>query len=152
MAGKNSYEKDAKHLELLEAEIAKADEEIRKRQEAVSEKRAEARRIRARLKYAERRNQAADLRDRCAEKDAEIERLREEITALKNSAVTQNRGTAEVIADAENMAGKTLTEGQKAIEMLAAARAASRSNENASAPNTREPYMQQSDDSIGQLF
>lgn len=151
MSGKDSHEKDSKRLEMLEAEIAKADEEIRKRQEAVSEKRAEARRIRARLKYAERKNQAAVLRDSCAEKDAEIERLREEITALKNSSSVQNHEDEETMTSAENRAGKTLTEGEKAIEMFAA-RAASRSNENPLAPDRRDPYTQQSDDAVGPLF
>lgn len=152
MSGKDSNEKDSKRLEMLEAEIAKADEEIRRRQEAVSEKRAEARRIRARLKYAERKNQAAVLRDSCAEKDAEIERLREEITALKNSTSVQNRGSAAGIANAEITADDSLTEGQKTIEMLAARAAAERHSENPLAPDKREPYMQESDDAIGPLF
>lgn len=152
MAGKDSHEKDSKRLEQLEAEIAKADEEIRQRQEAVSEKRAEARRIRARLKYAERKNQAADLRSRCAEQDAEIERLREEITALKNSSAMQNHGTGEGKTGAETTAGRTLADGQKAIEMLAARTAAERHSKSALVPDAREPYVQEADDAVGQLF
>lgn len=152
MASSSTLEKDSKRLEMLEAEIEKADEEIRRRQEAVSEKRAEARRIRARLKYAERKNQESALRDSCAEKDAEIERLRAEISTLKNSSSVQNRDGGEARTSAENRAAKTLTEGEKTIELLAARAAATKRSENALAPDTRDPYTQEADDAIGQLF
>lgn len=152
MAGKDSHEKDSKRLEMLEAEIAKADEEIRKRQEAVSEKRAEARRIRARLKYAERKNQAAVLRDSCAEKDAEIERLREEISALKNSPSVQIHSNEEGRTSAEIMADDTLTDTQKLMEVAEQARAEARRSENALVPDARDPYVQESTDAVGQLF
>lgn len=152
MAGKDSNEKDSKRLEMLEAEIAKADEEIRRRQEAVSEKRAEARRIRARMKYAERKNQAAVLRDSCAEKDAEIERLREEISALKKSSGVQNRKDAEGRTSDEIMADDALTPTQKLMAVAEQARAEARHSENALMPDTREPYVQESTDAVGQLF
>ena len=152
MSDKNTREKDSKRLEQLEEEIAKADDEIRRRQESVSEKRAEARRIRARLKYSERKNQAAELQGRCESQQAEIERLREEISALKNSASVQNRGNGGGSAGAEITAGKTLTEGQKTIEMLAARTAAAKRNENAIKVDMRDPYSQESDDAVGPLF
>lgn len=152
MAGKDSHEKDSKRLEMLEAEIAKADEEIRRRQEAVSEKRAEARRIRARLKYAERKNQAAVLRDSCAEKDAEIERLREEISALKNSPSVQIHSNEEGRTSAEIMADDALTPTQKLMAVAEQAHAEARHSENALMPDTRDPYVQESTDAVGQLF
>lgn len=152
MADRNTREKDSKRLEMLESEIAKADADIRRMQEALSEKRAEARRIRARMKYAERRNQSAELQSRCDSQQAEIERLREEISALKNSSSVQNHGSEEIRSSAEIMADDTLTEGQKIIELAKQARAAAQRSENALAPDKREPYVQESDDAVGSLF
>lgn len=117
MAGRSSAEKDAKRLEQLEADIAKADEELRRQQEAVSAKKREARKIRARLKYSERKSQAAALRDRCAEQSAEIERLREEIAAMKDLAGNQNR-SAEAASKVYMASSDELrTPGQMAIEI-----------------------------------
>lgn len=152
MSGKDSHEKDSKRLEMLEAEIAKADEEIRRRQEAVSEKRAEARRIRARLKYAERRNQSVELQSMCDSQQAEIERLRAEITALKNSPSVQIHSNEEGRTSAEIMADDTLTATQKLMKVAEQAHAEARRSENALIPDTRDPYVQESTDAVGQLF
>ena len=152
MSGKSTLEKDAKRMEMLEAEVAKAEEEIRRRQEAVSEKKAEIRKIRARLKYAERKKQEAALRSAYEDQQSEIERLREENAALKKSTSMQNRDGGEIRTNEEITADDSLTEGQRTIELMAARVAAGRRNENALAPDTREPYVQESTDAVGQLF